>query len=172
MDAVGDVADGDFFFRPPRPEMGPHPPRTWPCRLLTAFALPRELQPQHGHAEGFVLVLRFDAAQAHQLLEGNAQFVAERTKVLFNQVAVEAVVAGGNRRVRGEDRAMGHFAQADFEAHAVFLHPLADRLQRGERAVAFVEMINARRDAQRRQARMPPTPATSSWRMRTRLSPP
>ena len=46
---------------------------------------------------------------------------------------------------------MGHFAQTDFEAHAVFLHPLADRLQRGEGAVPFVEVINARRDAQGRQ---------------------
>ena len=41
---------------------------------------PRELQPQHGHAEGLVLVLRLDAAQAHQLLEGDAQLVAQRAR--------------------------------------------------------------------------------------------
>ncbi len=32
-------------------------------------------------------------------------------KMLFDQAAVEAVVAGGHRRVRGEDGVLGDFAQ-------------------------------------------------------------
>ena len=43
---------------------------------------------------------------------------------------------------------LGHLAQRRVEAHAVVLHPRADGFQRGERAVAFVEVIHARRDAQ------------------------
>ena len=151
VDAVGDVADGDLLLGPPRPEMGPHPPRDVAVQVAHGVGPPRELQPQHGHAERLVVVLRLDAAQAHQLFEGDAQLVAQGTKVLLDQVAIETVVAGRHGRVRGEDRAMRHFAETDFEAHAVFLHPLADRLQRGKGAVAFVEVIDARRDAQGRQ---------------------
>ena len=78
VDAVGDVADGDLLLRPPRPEMGPHPPRDVAVQVAHGVGPPRELQPQHGHAERLVLVLRLDAAQAHQLLEGDAQLVAQR----------------------------------------------------------------------------------------------
>ena len=68
--------------------------------------------------------------------------------MLFDQAAVEAVVAGGHGRVRGEDGVLGHFAQRVVEAQAVVLHPLANGFQRGERAVPFVQVIDARRDAQ------------------------
>ena len=132
----------------------------------------RELQPEHGHAERFVLVLRLDAAQAHQLLERDAQLVAQRAEVLLDQAAVEAVVAGGHGRVRGEDGVLGDVAQGVVEAQAVVLHPLANRFERGERAVAFVQVVDARRDAQRRQRPHAADAGTSSWRMRVRLSPP
>ena len=148
VDAVGDVSDGDFLFDAPRPEMGPHAPGDVAVQVAHGVGPARKLQAQHGHAEGFVLVLRLDAPQAHQLLGRDAQLVAQRAKVLFDQVAVEAVVAGGHGRVRGEDGVLGHLAQGGVEAHAVVLHPRADGLERGERAVAFVEMIDARRDAQ------------------------
>ena len=148
VDAVGDVADGDFLLDAPRPEVGPHPPGDVAVQVAHGVGPAGELQPQHGHAERLVLVLRLDAPQAHQLLGRDAQLVAQRAEVLFDQVAVEAVVAGGHGRVRGEHRVLGHLAQRRVEAHAVVLHPRADGFQRGERAVAFVEMIDAGRDAQ------------------------
>ena len=42
--------------------------------------------------------------------------VAQRAQVLFDQAAVEAVVAGRHGRVRGEDGVLGHFAQRVVEA--------------------------------------------------------
>ena len=149
--AVGDVSDGDFLFHPPRPEVRPHPPRHVPVQAAHGVGAARELQSQHGHAESLVFVLRLDAAQAHQLFGGDSQLVAQRPKVLFDQVAIEAVVAGGHGRVRGEDGVLRHVAQGDVEAHAVVFHPLADGFQRGETAMPFVEMVHAGRDAQRPQ---------------------
>ena len=84
-----------------------------------------------------MLVLRLDPPQAHQLLEGDAQLVAQGAEVLLDQGAVEAVVAGGHRRVGGEDGAMGHLAQGRLEAHAVVLHADADGLQGGKGADAL-----------------------------------
>ena len=65
--------------------------------------------------------------------------------------AVEAVVAGRHGRVGGEDGVLRHVAQRIVKRHSVVLHPLADRLERGKRAVPLVQMIHAGRDAQRLQ---------------------
>ena len=114
---------------------------TWPCKCTDGVGPARKFQPQHGHAEAFAFVVRLDAAQAHQLLERNAQLIAQWAEVLFDQPAVEAIVPGRHGRMRGEDRVLGHFAQGIVEAHAVVLHPLADRFERGKHAVPFVQMI-------------------------------
>ena len=163
MHAVGDVADGNFLFHAPRPEVRPHPPRNMAVQIAHGVRAARELESQHGHAERFVVVLRLDAADAHQLVERDAQLVAQRSEMLFDQVLVEAVVSGGHGRVRGEDRMLGDIAQRGVEGHAVVLHPLAAGFQRGERAMPFVQVINAGRDAQRlrapgRRPRRPPVP--------------
>ena len=68
----------------------------------------------------------------------------QRAQVLLDQFAVEAIVAGGHRRVGGEHGVLGDLAEGFVERHAVVLHPLADDLQRGERAVAFVQMVTRR----------------------------
>ena len=46
---------------------------------------------------------------------------------------------------------MGDFAERFVERQAVVGHPLANHFQRRERAVAFVQVIDARHDAQRAQ---------------------
>ncbi len=148
MHAVGDVPDGNFFLDPPGPEVGPHPPRDVAVQVAHGVGPPRQLQPQHGHAECLVLVLRLDPAEAHQLFGGDAQFVAQRAEVLLDQVAVEAIVSGGDGRVRGEDRPLGDVAQGRVKAHPVVLHPVADGFQNGEGTVAFVEVIDAGQDSQ------------------------
>ncbi len=135
--AVGDMADGDFFFDAPRPEVGPHPPRDVSVQAAHRVGTARELQPQHGHAEAFAFVVRLDAPQPHQLFVGDAQLVAQRAQVLFDQSAVKAVVAGGHGRVGGEDGVAGHFAQGAVEAQAVVLHPLANGLERGRTRCAL-----------------------------------
>ncbi len=91
--------------------------------------------------------MRFDAAQAHQLLMRNAQLITERTEMLFHQTAVKAVVAGGHGRVRGEDSVLCDFANGVVKRHAVFFHPFADSLECGKSAVTFVQVVHTRRDA-------------------------
>ena len=46
----------------------------------------------------------------------DAQSIAQRAQVLFDQAAVESVVAGRHRRVRGKDRVLSHVAQRFVEA--------------------------------------------------------
>ena len=126
MHAVGDMADGDFLFDAPRPQVGPHAAGTWPCSELTALALRDSLSRQHRHAEGFALVLRLDTAQTHQLVVGDAQVLPQRAQVFFDQSAVEAVVTGGHRCVGCKDRVLGDGAQSFVKAQSVGLHPLAN----------------------------------------------
>ena len=47
-------------------------------RLADAVDEPGQAQGQDGHAEGLVIVVRFDAADPHQLFEGDPQVVPER----------------------------------------------------------------------------------------------
>ena len=72
--------------------------------------------------------MRLDAAQAHELFVADFQAVAQRSKVLFDQAAVKAVVTGRYGRMRGEDRVLSHVAQRVVEAGAVVFHPLANGL--------------------------------------------
>ncbi len=123
---------------------------TCPCSELTALAQ-REFQSQHGHAKAFAFVVGLDAAQPHQLFVRDAQAVAQRAQVFFHQPAVEAIVSGRHGGVSGKDGVLGDFAQGIVETLAVIVHSLAHRLERGEHAVAFVEVIDARRDSQGRQ---------------------
>ena len=80
VNAVGDVPDGYFLFHAPWPEMGPHAPGDVPVQIAHGVCAAGKFQAQHGHAERFVVVLRFDATQAHQLVERYAQFVAQRVQ--------------------------------------------------------------------------------------------
>jgi hypothetical protein len=71
--------------------------------------------------------------------------------MLFHQARVEAIVAGGDGRVRGEDGAVGRFTQRFVERQPVVGHSLANDFQRRECAMPFVQVIDARHDAQRPQ---------------------
>ena len=92
---------------------------TWPCSELTALARRESLRPMTVMQNGLVLVLRLDAAEAHQLVGRDAELVAQRAQVLFDQAGVEAVVTGGDGRVRGEDGVLGDFAEGFVEREAV-----------------------------------------------------
>ena len=53
MHAVGDVADRNFFFDAPRPQVGPHAPRNVAVQRAHGVGPPRKLEADHGHAERF-----------------------------------------------------------------------------------------------------------------------
>jgi hypothetical protein len=112
---------------------------------------PRQLQPQHGHAELFVRVGRVLAPHRHQIVEREAELIAQRPEVLLDEAFVETVVAGGDRRVRGEHHLARHARHGLVEPDAFLDHPRADGLEDGKAAVPFVEVQYRRRDAHRPQ---------------------
>ena len=109
--AIGDVADGHRVFRPFGIEATPHGARNLAVQRADRVHAPRQLQAQHRHAEGLAVVRGMLAAEAHQVLVRDAQLLAQRAQVLFDQVGAEAVVAGGHRRVRGKDHLARNLAR-------------------------------------------------------------
>ena len=110
-----------------------------------------ELERQHRHAERLAAVRRVDAAEPHEALVVEPERFAQRTEVLVDERRREAVVAGRHRRVRREDDLRRDAADRLPRVDAFGGHPLAHELERGERAVALVQVQDAGRDAQRRQ---------------------
>ena len=149
VDAVGDVPDRHLLLDPPGPEVGPHLAADVAVEGANGIGPPRHLQAEHGHAEQLAGIVGLDAAQAHELVVGDAESVAGRPEVLLDQVVVEPVVAGWNGRVRREHRLPGHLADGVVEGIAVALHAAANGLERGEHRVAFVEVVDARHDSHR-----------------------
>ena len=149
MHAVGDVADGNGVRGLAGKERPPHLARDLAVQRRDGVGAARELQAEDGHAERFLVVGGIDAAEAHEILVSNAELLAQRPEVLLDQVRREAVVAGGHGRVGGEDDLAGNLHRGGFEVDALFLHTVADGLEDGEAAVAFVEVEHAGRDAHR-----------------------
>ena len=109
------------------------------------------LERQHRHAEPFTRVVRVHASERQERVIRQPQAVAHRTEVLLDEVGREAIVACRHRRVRGEHHLRGHAPRGFFEADAFGVHAAANELERRERAVPFVEMDDAGRDAERGQ---------------------
>ena len=147
MDAVGDVADGDGVFGAAGIEALPHGAGDFAVERGDGVGAAGELEAEHGHAEGLAVVAGMLAAEAHEVFVRDAELVAQRSEVLFDEVGAEAVVAGGDGRVGGEDDFAGNLAGGGVEVEAFFFHAGADGFEDGEAAVAFVEMENAGRDA-------------------------
>ena len=78
---------------------------------------------------------------------GQAQRAAQRLQVIVDQLGREAIVAGVDRRVRREHRALGDLLRAGPEVGAGQLHQQARVLQRREGAVALVQVQAAPVDA-------------------------
>ena len=97
-------------------------------------------------------LLRIDAGRRpSSVLAVEAHRVAQRPEVLLDEIRREAIVAGRHRRVGGEDDVRGDDAQRFVRRQALALHPLPRELERGERAVTFVQVGDARRVAERPQ---------------------
>ena len=70
-------------------------------------------------------------------------------EVMLDAVERERIVAGGHRRVGGEDRRCAAPPRAPRRTSMPRLDVLVDALQDDERGVAFVQMPDGRRDAER-----------------------
>ena len=106
MHAVGDVADRNLVFELAGIEPGPHGARNFTVQGRNGVGAPRKFQAQHRHAELFVMIVRLLAAQRHQRSCEMPERLAQGPKVFFDQTRMKAVMAGGNRRMGGEN----HFA--------------------------------------------------------------
>ena len=82
-------------------------------------------------------------------MERQSQCLAQRTEVLFDQIAGEAVVPRGHRRVGRENHLARHAWERVLEHEAFFLHARANGLEDGEDAVALVEVQDPGGDTHR-----------------------
>ena len=124
---------------------------TWPCRLLTALARRESFSPStvmQNVSCSFCGSTRPRPINCSVEMPNSSRSGPRCSSIRLRSkrswpagtgvCVVKTVCCATSRR-------------AVVEAHAVVLHPRADGFQRGERAVAFVEVIDARRDAQRLQ---------------------
>src|SRR5437879_4271776 len=122
VNSVGDMADGNFVLGLAGAKTGPHGAGDFAVQSGNRIGAAREPETEHGHAEGLLLVAGFLAAQPHQGFWGNAEAVAQRSKILFDQIGTEAIVPGGDRGVSGEDDFARYAGHGDIEANALLLH--------------------------------------------------
>jgi hypothetical protein len=151
MHAVGNVSDRNRVFQFAGRKSGPHGARDFAMQRGNRIGAARELQAEHGHAETFVAV-GILASQRHEGFLGKTESLAQRPEVLFDQIGVEAIVAGGHGSVGGENHFPGNARHGLIEADALFFHALANRFEHRKSAVSFVQVKNAGRDAQRFQS--------------------
>jgi len=109
------------------------------------IAKPRATQGQGGHIEqiGFCL----GGAQGEQLLGGNPHFHREGFQVAQCQHAIELVVPGRNRRVRGENLGRGHGFQGACQVEAG-RHHFPAPFQHHEGSMTFIHVPNPWMNAQ------------------------
>ena len=124
---------------------------TWPCSELTAFARRESFRPITVMQNGSCSFCGSTRPRPISCAGEMPSLSRSGPKCSSIRFGVEAIVAGGHGRVRGEDGVLGDFAERFVERQPVVGHPLADHFQRGERAVAFVQVIDAGHDAQRPQ---------------------
>ena len=124
---------------------------TWPCSDDTALARRDSFSARivmQNPSSGSDGLTRPSASSSSAL---RPMRCAQRTEVLLDERRREAIVAGRHRRVRREHHLRRDSAQRFGGADAFGLHALARQLERGKRAVPFVEVDDAGRDAERRQ---------------------
>src|SRR5208283_2135385 len=150
MDAVGDVSNGNRVFVFPRRETRPHGAGNFAVQRGNCIGAARELQPEHSHAKTFVAI-RMLASQRHETFPGKAEALAQRSEMLFDQIGIEAIVAGGHGSVGRENHFPRYPRHRLIEADAFFHHALPNGFQHGKSAVPFVEVKNPRGDTERFQ---------------------
>src|ERR1700674_2577802 len=151
MDAVGNVSDGNRVLQLARKESSPHGAGDFTVQRGYRIGAARELQTEHGHAETFVTV-GILASQRHEIFLGKPEGLAQRSEVLFDQIGIEAIMAGGHRSVGREDHFTGNSRHRHVETDALLFHALANRFEDCKSAVSFVQVKNSGSDAERFQS--------------------
>ena len=105
------------------------------------------LRPRTVMQNGSCAVGWVDAAEGEELVLRDAELLAQGAEVLFDELGAEAVVAGGDGCVGGEDDLARDLAGGLVEGDAFFDHAIADGLEDCEAAVALVEVKDPGGDA-------------------------
>src|SRR5271168_467412 len=141
------MADWDGVLRLAGIEIGPHGARDFAVQGRDRVGSAGELEAEHGHTELFGVVGWIDAAEGEELVLREAELLAQGAEVLLDELGAEAVVAGGDWGVGGEDDLAGDLAGGLVEGEAFFDHAIANGLEDCEAAVAFVEVKDSGGDS-------------------------
>ncbi len=147
MHAIRNVADGHFILRFAGNETGPHGARYFSVQGGNRVGVTGEPKPEHCHAEGFLQIAWLLASQSHQAFLGKTKCIAQRPKMFFHQIGIEAIVACGNRCMGSKNHFPRHPWHRCIEANSFLLHAHAQRFEHGKSAVTFIQMKNSGRDA-------------------------
>ena len=129
MDAVGNMADGDFIDFFAGIERLPHLAADAPMEFTHAVRCARGLQGEHGHAEWFIRALWIHPAHAHQFILRDAKLCSIGAERVFHQGGTKAVVACFHGGVGGEDALVAGGGQGFVEAFTLG-QPFAGEFQR------------------------------------------
>src|SRR5262249_37661156 len=96
--------------------------------------------------------------ELEQLLELDSRLGCQGLEVAGSEVAVEALVPCGNRRVRGKDRRAADELERTVEGEPLLRHERPDALEREKGRLPFVEWDNGRPDPGRPEGSPAPHP--------------
>ncbi len=120
--------------------------------MQTAHAVhrPAAANGQISHVETFRRVVRILAAQGHQVVKGNSEFLFGITaEVLLDERRSETVKPGGHCRVGGKKIPRPRGGQRRFKRLRILLHETAGALQHGKGRMTFIQVTDFRFDAER-----------------------
>ncbi len=143
--AVGHRRDRHLVGVERGPEPVEHPPADDAVELRHAVGALGQPQPHHGHVEdaGVAASVGLGAERQDALGRDAGQRVVA-AEVLRDEVAREAVDAGGDGRVRGEERAGSNRLDGGLERESLLVHELADALDAEEPGVPLVRVEHLR----------------------------
>ena len=146
VDAVGDAADRHLDVVEARPQAVEHLAADDTVQLRDAVGALRETQAHDGHVEDAGLAaLVVLGAEGEQSVDGHAGDGAGAAEEEVDLGRVEAVDAGGHRRVRREDGRGADGLERLVEGEAVVADELGDALDAEEAGVALVGVVDLRR---------------------------
>ena len=148
MNAIGNVADGDFAFLFAGIQGLPHVAADLAVQFTDGVGGAGMFEREHRHAERLLRIVVLHAAEREDFAEGHGNLRGELGQREIHQIGREPVMAGLDRRVRGEEA----FLLGERLGLGEILpggHLLADEFQREERRVALVHVERGRFDAER-----------------------
>ena len=138
MDAVGDMLDGDAAGVGDVVNLFPHF-ADLSVKGRDAVAMAAEAKGKNGHAKFFAEVGGILAAEGQEVLLADAEIVGVAADVFDREFWIEAVIAGRDGRVRGEDAGIGDATDGG-GAIDRFAHQQRDSVEGGEGGVTLVHV--------------------------------